>query len=74
MIYRGTVKHGVIKLEDGFSLPEGTRVKIEPLAPEEHHSGKPPESSLADWAEQNAEDWGDQFISEDVEGFAGRRF
>ena len=39
-------------------------------------AGKPkrPRSSLADWAEKNAEDWGDQLSSEDVEGFTGRRF
>lgn len=35
---------------------------------------KRPRSSLADWAEQNAEDWGSEFNSEDVESFTGRRF
>jgi hypothetical protein len=35
---------------------------------------KQPRTSLADWAEANAEDWGDQLNSEDVEGFTGRRF
>jgi hypothetical protein len=34
---------------------------------------KQPRTSLADWAEQNAEDCGDQLNSEDVEGFTGRR-
>ena len=35
---------------------------------------KQPRTSLADWAESNAEDWGNQLSSEDVEGFTGRRF
>jgi len=35
---------------------------------------KRPRSSLADWAERNAESWGERLNSEDVEGFTGRRF
>ncbi|HEX3147763.1 MAG TPA: hypothetical protein VHR66_06740 [Gemmataceae bacterium] len=35
---------------------------------------KPPRTSLADWAEENAEDWGDRINSENVESFTGRRF
>jgi hypothetical protein len=35
---------------------------------------KPPRTSLAEWAEANAEDWGDRMNSKDVEGFTGRRF
>jgi hypothetical protein len=35
---------------------------------------KQPRTSLADWAEANAESWGNQLSSEDVEGFTGRRF
>ncbi len=35
---------------------------------------KPPRMSLADWAEANAENWGNRLSSEDVEGFTGRRF
>jgi hypothetical protein len=35
---------------------------------------KPPRTSLAEWAEANAENWGDKLSSEDVEGFTGRRF
>jgi hypothetical protein len=30
--------------------------------------------SLADWAEENAEHWGNRLKSEDVESFTGRRF
>jgi hypothetical protein len=29
-------------------------------------------SSLADWAEQNAEHWGNRLSAKDVEGFTGR--
>jgi hypothetical protein len=36
-------------------------------------AGRPPRTSLADWAEANAEDWGDRVRSDDVEGFTGRR-
>jgi len=35
---------------------------------------KPPRTSLADWAEAQAENWGTRLSSEDVEGFTGRRF
>ena len=35
---------------------------------------KPFRTSLADWAEENAEHWGDELRSDDVEGFTGRRF
>jgi hypothetical protein len=31
-------------------------------------------TSLARWAEANAQSWGTQLSSEDVEGFTGRRF
>ncbi len=33
-----------------------------------------PRTSLADWAEQNAESWGDHLVATDVSGFTGRRF
>jgi hypothetical protein len=32
-----------------------------------------PRTSLAAWADTNAENWGMQLSSEDVEGFTGRR-
>lgn len=31
-----------------------------------------PRSSLADWADQNAEHWGNRLSATDVEGFTGR--
>ena len=74
MIYHGTVKSGVIELEDDAELPEGTLVKVEPLELQADVVPKRPGTSLAEWAEQNAEDWGDQLNSENVEAFTGRRF
>ncbi len=32
MSYKGTVKNGVVVLEPGANLPEGTRVRVEPDA------------------------------------------
>ena len=37
-------------------------------------SGKRPRTSLAEWAEDHAEHWGDRLRSDDVDGFTGRRF
>ena len=45
-------------------------VTVDSQAPEP----KRPRTSLADWAEANAENWGQQLSSEDVAGFTGRRF
>jgi hypothetical protein len=45
-------------------------VTVESPAPD----NKQARTSLADWAEANAENWGNQLSSEDVEGFTGRRF
>lgn len=36
MIYRGTVENGVVVLENGTLLPEGTRVRVEPLGKDEN--------------------------------------
>jgi hypothetical protein len=35
MSYTGQVQNGVVVLDDGKPLPEGTRVRVEPLAPEQ---------------------------------------
>ena len=51
--------------------------EVELIVSVDSHSGHPskhPATSLADWAEQHAEDWGDDLSSEDVESFTGRRF
>jgi hypothetical protein len=31
MTYRGTIRNGVVELEDGNGLPDGTVVRVEPL-------------------------------------------
>ncbi len=74
MVYHGTVKSGVIELEGGAQLPDGTWVKVEPLELKADLVPKRPGTRLDEWAEQNAEDWGDQLNSENVEAFTGRRF
>ncbi len=45
-------------------------VTVDSPAPEK----KQPRTSLTEWAEANAEHWGNRLSSEDVEGFTGRRF
>ena len=45
-------------------------VTVSPMSAEK----KKPRTSLSEWAEANAENWGDKTSSEDVEGFTGRRF
>ena len=55
-------------------VPTGRAELVVTIAPEGSAQPKRPGSSLADWAEANAEDWGDALSSEDVEGFTGRRF
>ena len=53
-------------------VPIGKAELVVTVAPYNGQGGsKAPSTSLADWAEQNAEDWGDQLSSEDVEGFTG---
>jgi hypothetical protein len=33
MVYHGVVRNGVVVLEKGAQLPEGTEVRLEPIAP-----------------------------------------
>jgi hypothetical protein len=40
MVYRGIVENGVVVLNKGSSLPDGTEVRIEPLARGESISGE----------------------------------
>ena len=35
MVYRGKVRNGVVVLEDGAGLPDGTDVRVEPLVRDE---------------------------------------
>ncbi len=55
-------------------VPTGMAELVVSVASSAVTQKKQPRTSLADWAEENAEDWGDQLNSEDVEGFTGRRF
>ena len=55
-------------------VPVGKNDFVVMVATRSDVQGKRPRSSLADWAERNAESWGDRLNSEDVEGFTGRRF
>jgi hypothetical protein len=42
MVYRGIVKNGVVVIEEGAALPEGTAVRIEPFAFEASSPGAGP--------------------------------
>ena len=55
-------------------VPVGKHDFVITVATQSDDKTKRPRSSLADWAEQNAESRGDRLSSEDVEGFTGRRF
>ena len=35
MVYRGKVKNGVVVLEDGTELPDGTNIRVEPFSRDE---------------------------------------
>jgi hypothetical protein len=54
-------------------VPVGEVELVVTVEPRSGPAVKRPATSLADWAEQNAEDWGDRLDSEDVETFTGRR-
>lgn len=73
MSFEGQVLNGVVVLDNGKQLPDGTRVEVivrEPATAESSGSpSKRPRTSLADWADANAESWGEQLRSDDVEGF-----
>jgi hypothetical protein len=45
MIYRGKVKGGVVVLEPGVQLPDGTDVSVEPLEVRQVQAPAPPELS-----------------------------
>lgn len=50
------------------------RVELVITVAEPAAAGKRPRTSLADWAETSAENWGPRLNAADVEGFTGRRF
>ena len=53
-------------------VPVGKSELVVSVAPETKVDVQLPRSSLADWAEENAEHWGTRLNSTDVEGFTGR--
>jgi hypothetical protein len=55
-------------------VPVGRNDFVVTVTTRPNETAKRPRSSLADWAERNAESWGDRLNSEDVAGFTGRRF
>ncbi len=55
-------------------VPTGQTELVVTVAPKKNAQPKKPGTSLAEWAEANAEDWGEQISSEDVESFTGRRY
>jgi hypothetical protein len=42
MVYRGIVKNGVVVLGEGAELPEGTEVRVEPVAGGENVASEGP--------------------------------
>jgi hypothetical protein len=54
-------------------VPTGKTELTISIAPQQPEKPKRPRSSLADWAEEHAEHWGQRIQSADVEGFTGRR-
>ena len=54
-------------------VPTGATDLVVTISPQPAEKKKP-RTSLAEWAEANAENWGDQIKSEDVESFTGRRY
>jgi hypothetical protein len=53
-------------------VPVGKSELVVSVASEATPEPRLPQSNLADWAEQNAEHWGNRLSSTDVEGFTGR--
>jgi hypothetical protein len=54
-------------------VPTGATELVISIASRQDEIAKLPRSSLADWADRNAEHWGEKIRSADVEGFTGRR-
>jgi hypothetical protein len=55
-------------------VPTGRAELVVTVATPTGSETRPPRTSLADWAESHAENWGSRLSSEDVESFTGRRF
>jgi hypothetical protein len=55
-------------------IPTGKADLVVSVSPHAAEPPRRPRTSLADWAEQHAEHWGDKLDSGAVEAFTGRRF
>lgn len=53
-------------------VPVGRSELIVNVDSEPESESRLPRSNLADWADQNAEHWGNRLSAADVEGFTGR--
>jgi len=62
-----------VALDVPVQVPVGEAELLVTVIPRSEHAAKRPATSLADWAEEHAEDWGDRLSSEAVESFTGRR-
>jgi hypothetical protein len=55
-------------------VPPGRAELVVSVNPESPEPVRRPRTSLADWAEEHAEHWGDRLSATDVERFTGREF
>ena len=55
-------------------VPIGQAELVVSVTSEAERAARRPRTSLADWAEENAEHWGNRLDSRDVESFTGRRY
>ncbi len=63
-----------IELTLPSEVPTGKADLVVSISPRAAERAKRPRSSLAAWAEEHAEHWGNRLSSTDVTGFTGRRF
>ncbi|MBI1313279.1 hypothetical protein GC176_18465 [bacterium] len=63
-----------IELTVPNDVPLGRAEFVVALVAPANDEQRPPRTSLAAWAEDNAEEWGKQLDSTDVAGFTGRSF
>jgi hypothetical protein len=57
-----------------LEVPVGQAELVISVTSEAERAARRPRTSLADWAEENAEHWGTRLDATDVEDFTGRRF
>jgi hypothetical protein len=55
-------------------VPTGQTELVVSVTSQARKPERRPRTSLADWADENAEHWGNRVDASDVESFTGRRF